>query len=113
MSNTEQKKIKIYFIPILIIALLTALDQLTKTIIVGKFAVQESIDVIKGVFTITYVQNRGIAWGMLEGNPVFVYDFFDCRIMLLCLSKYFKLSKIQIVSYLFNCSDLRCNWQYD
>ena len=70
MSNTEQKKIKIYIIPILIIALLTALDQLTKTIIVGKFAVQESIDVIKGVFTITYVQNRGIAWGMLEGKII-------------------------------------------
>ena len=87
MSNTEQRKIKIYFIPILIIALLTALDQLTKTIIVGKLAVQESIDVIKGVFTITYVQNRGIAWGMLEGK-IILFLFMTFLIVGLCFYVY-------------------------
>lgn len=63
-------KVKIYIIPILLIALLTALDQLTKYIIQGTFHLYESKPVIKGVFHITYIQNTGVAWGMFKGKRI-------------------------------------------
>lgn len=87
MSNAKNTKIKIYIGPILIIALLTAFDQLTKAIITGQFAVSESVDVIKNVFTITYIQNRGIAWGMLEGKK-FLFIIITVLILGLCFYIY-------------------------
>lgn len=63
-------KIKIYILPIIAISILIALDQLTKFIITSSFDLYESKPVIKGVFSITYVQNKGIAWGMLEGKRI-------------------------------------------
>lgn len=87
MNNKKTTKIKIYIIPILVIAILTAFDQLTKAIITGKFAVQDSVDVIKDVFTITYVQNRGIAWGMFQGKK-FLFIIITAIILGLCFYIY-------------------------
>lgn len=87
MNKTTNFKFKIYIVPILIIAILTAFDQLTKAIITGNFGVQESKDVIKDVFTITYVQNRGIAWGMLEGKK-FLFIIITALILGLCFYIY-------------------------
>lgn len=70
MDKTKSSKIKIYIVPILLIALLTAIDQLTKAIVSGTFEIYESKDLIKNVFSFTYVQNFGIAWGMLEGKKI-------------------------------------------
>jgi len=79
-------KIKIYFIPIIAISLLIALDQLTKFIISSKFELYESKPIIKGVFSITYVQNKGIAWGMLEGKRVlFLISTITILILLFAL----------------------------
>lgn len=69
----KENKIKIYLIPILAIGLLTAFDQLTKYIIVSKYALYESTPIINDVFHITYIQNRGVAWGMFQGKrPIFL-----------------------------------------
>lgn len=61
---------KIYFFPIIIIGLLTAFDQLTKYMITSSFALNESKPVIEGVFSITYIRNTGVAWGMFQGKRV-------------------------------------------
>lgn len=56
----------------ILIALLTALDQFTKYMIQTSFELYESKEVIDGVLSFTYVQNRGMAWGMFQGKiPVF------------------------------------------
>ena len=49
----------------LFILLLVALDQATKHVVRASFALHESRPVIPGFFSLTYVQNRGAAWGIL------------------------------------------------
>lgn len=70
MKQSRTFKIKIFILPIIIIGLLTALDQLTKFIITGNFSLYETKPVIEDVFAITYIQNTGVAWGMFKGKRV-------------------------------------------
>ena len=49
------------------IVLAIVLDQLTKYLICRNFAVGESVPVISGLFSLTYVRNIGAAWGILAG----------------------------------------------
>lgn len=67
----KETKIKILIFPIFFIALLTSADQLTKFIIKSKFELYESKDVIKNIFSITYIQNKGAAWGVMQGRRIF------------------------------------------
>lgn len=47
---------------------LVLLDQLTKIQIESNFFVGDTIEVISNFFHITYVQNRGIAFGIFQGK---------------------------------------------
>jgi signal peptidase II len=72
------KKIKRKY---LILAILTAavilLDQFTKYLIVEKFRYGESIPVLPGFFSLTYIRNTGAAFGLLaHANPAFRIPFF-------------------------------------
>lgn len=70
MKRSSTFKIKIFILPIIIIGLLTALDQLTKFIITSKFSLYESKPVIHDVFAITYIQNTGMSWGLFKGKRI-------------------------------------------
>lgn len=49
------------------------LDQFTKTLVTLKFDLSDSIVLIPGFFSLTYVRNIGAAWGILGGwNGVLV-----------------------------------------
>lgn len=92
MINTENKKgIKIFILPMVIVALLTAIDQLTKAIVAGSFTVYESRDVIKNVFSFTYVQNKGIAWGMLSGKKM-LFLIVTAIVLVLCFYVYYNIA---------------------
>lgn len=65
-------KVKTYILPLVICAILTAIDQLVKHIITGSLALYDSIPVIKDVFEIKYIQNSGSAWGLLSGKTGFL-----------------------------------------
>ncbi|MBE5945871.1 MAG: signal peptidase II [Lachnospiraceae bacterium] len=83
----NKKTIKIYTVPIIIIGLLTALDQLTKFMITSSFELYESRPVIKNVLSFTYIQNRGVAWGMFQGKRV-IFLILTAIILLLCFYIY-------------------------
>ena len=54
-----------------------ALDQLTKYLIIEKFKLGDTIRVVADIFNITYVQNRGAAFGFLsQADPSFRVPFF-------------------------------------
>ncbi|WP_320046245.1 signal peptidase II [uncultured Ilyobacter sp.] len=53
---------------LLLILLLIALDQISKFVIVGRMAEGESIALLYDFLHITYVKNRGVAFGMLQGK---------------------------------------------
>jgi signal peptidase II len=57
--------------------LILLLDQITKYYIASSMLLHESIPVIKGLFSITYVRNPGAAFGFLSGaSPLFRSIFF-------------------------------------
>lgn len=69
-----QKKNVIF---LLTVALLLVLDQVTKYFIHAGMALHDSIPVIPGFFSITYIRNPGAAFGFLAGaSPTFRYVFF-------------------------------------
>jgi signal peptidase II len=51
-----------------ITAVLVGLDQLTKWLAVTLFRGEEPLTVIPGFFELTYVENRGAAFGMMQGG---------------------------------------------
>jgi len=58
---------------LIIVLLILSLDQLSKYIIVHNLQLGQSIPVVKGIFYITLVQNRGAAFGVLKNQlPVFI-----------------------------------------
>lgn len=58
---------------IFLLGLLTliALDQITKWLAVVKLKPIHDIPIIKGVFHLTYVENRGAAFGIFQGKHLF------------------------------------------
>jgi signal peptidase II len=58
---------------LLLVFILVIFDQITKTVISSTMNLWQSISVIENFFSITYVQNTGAAWSMLEGNMLFFY----------------------------------------
>lgn len=56
---------------LVITVLLIVLDQLVKAWIVANLSLGESLPLIKNVFSLTYYQNTGAAWSMLEGQMGF------------------------------------------
>lgn len=88
MSKTNSRKsIKIYIIPIIIIGLMTAFDQLTKFMITSSYELYESRPVIKNILSFTYIQNRGMAWGMLQGKRI-IFVALTIIILFLCFGIY-------------------------
>ncbi len=67
---------------------LVVLDQATKYLVRVHFALHESRPVIHGFFSLTYVQNRGAAWGILAGWRVALVAL--AAVMLFVLARYRK-----------------------
>ena len=66
-----------YLILVVLTTLIIVLDQLTKYMIVERFRYGESIPVIAGFFSLTYIRNTGAAFGLLaHANPTFRIPFF-------------------------------------
>ena len=61
----------IYYI--FIVLFLVGLDQLSKSIIVQTMNLNDSIIVLKDFFNITYVQNKGAGFSILQGQMTFFY----------------------------------------
>ncbi len=88
---------------IISIILLTVFDQLVKFIVDAKMAVGESVDIIKGVFSITYVQNRGAAWGSFYGKRIFLL-LLTITILVATVIVYIKMMKYDNFKPLRVCS---------
>ena len=58
-------------IEILIVLLIIAIDQLTKHLAVIHLRDIGTIEIVKGIFSLTYVENRGAAFGILQNQRWF------------------------------------------
>lgn len=58
-------------------AVIIALDQITKSAVMARFSLHETLTVIPGLFNLVYVMNPGAAFGFLaDASPTFRYVFF-------------------------------------
>ena len=53
---------------ILIGAAVLLLDFITKMLVIGNMQLGEKIRIIDGVFSLTYIRNKGMAWGLLQNQ---------------------------------------------
>ncbi|MBS7576656.1 signal peptidase II [Enterococcus sp. MMGLQ5-2] len=60
-------------LPVIIIILLVGIDQWIKFSVVNQIDLGEQINLIPNFFSLTYVQNNGAAWSILEGKMWFFY----------------------------------------
>jgi signal peptidase II len=63
-SSSERK---IIVFSVIVAGLLLLLDQTTKVLIDSSFKLGESLLVVNNFFSLTYVTNKGAAWGILSG----------------------------------------------
>ncbi len=54
------------------ISTIIVVDQITKALVQQKFFLGESIKIIDGLFSLTYVRNPGAAFGMLGTSPDYI-----------------------------------------
>lgn len=84
------------------VGLLVALDQLTKSAVVSRFQLGQSVDVLTGLFNITRVHNAGAAFGLLATLPPDLREpfFFAVPILtlLIILVVFYKLRQNQTMS---------------
>lgn len=73
-----------------IIAVVIALDQLTKWLIVTHIELGESVDLIHGVIRFTYIRNEGAAFGMLADKRWVFMVLSTIAILALLVYLYFK-----------------------
>jgi len=74
------------------LALLLA-DQLTKSVIIYQLSVGDSIPVLKGIFHISFIHNTGIAFGMLQDNPLVLTIIITVCVIFLMVFSYKILSR--------------------
>ncbi|MCP1102234.1 signal peptidase II [Aequitasia blattaphilus] len=93
-NKTIVSKQNSILLAIMIGAILT--DQLSKIWVTSNLQLGESIEIIPSFFKITYAQNTGAAWSILEGHMTFFYVV--TLVALILLGWYFyRLKEYQII----------------
>lgn len=92
----HKKNIFKYIGYLLVIITLTVFDQVTKLLAVDSFKGQDPFVIWDGVFELTYVENRGAAFGMQQGMiPMFVIiTFILVPLMMFLIHKIDKLISV-------------------
>lgn len=83
--NMDSKKRKLLIFDILLMVVLVAADQFTKYLAVIKLKGRPAFDIIGGVLELSYLENRGAAFGMLQNQKVF---FVFVAVVFLCVIVY-------------------------
>lgn len=92
-----KKKLSIIIIAIFGIVL----DQISKLYIASNLTLYKKNPIINNFFNVTYVQNKGAAWGILDGNTVFLVliTLIALFIIIRFIFKEENLTKLDILSY--------------
>lgn len=71
--NTNTKRMTHYITALISIAVMVCIDQFTKYLVVGHLKDQPPYVLIKNVFQLEYLENRGAAFGVLQNQRIFFY----------------------------------------
>lgn len=81
-----------YILAILCGIAVLGLDQLTKYYIISNFALGESAEFIPGFINVIYINNKGGAWGILDGHT-WTLLAVTAILMIVCFTLLLKLGK--------------------
>ena len=87
----NKKTIQFIGVDCILMVILTLLDQWTKSLVVHHLKDQSDIILIPGIFRLHYLENRGAAFGILQGKKIFFVVF---TLIVLCLIAYLYLKRI-------------------
>jgi signal peptidase II len=83
----------------IVLLIILFLDQLTKFIVAKNLALNQSLPVIKGIFHISLIHNRGAAFGILKSQgPIFILTAIFAIILIYLDLKKNKHKKIYSIS---------------
>lgn len=76
----KKRKIIILIVDLVAMILLTLLDQFTKYLAVLYLKGQPSVPILKDIFVLQYLENKGAAFGMLQNQKIF-FIFIEILIL--------------------------------
>ena len=89
---------------IILISILIGLDQISKQMIVNRFSLGETFPIVEEFFHLTYVSNKGVAFGLFQGKIQIISVFTIIAVIGIAIYslKYLnKSSKIEKMAYAF------------
>jgi signal peptidase II len=78
-----------FFLPVIFTALLVSMDQITKQLAVKHLMAVDSLPFIPGFLNFTYVENKGAAYGILDGGRWF-FLVLTAVVLVVIVRYYFK-----------------------
>ena len=109
--NTNTKRITHYITALISVVVLVCIDQFTKYLVVGHLKDRPAYVLIRNIFQLEYLENRGAAFGILQNQRVFFYSKVPMERKYLPL----RICAVLIVGGAFgNCIDrIRLNYVVD
>ena len=92
--KTNTKRITHYIMALVSIVVLVLLDQITKHLVVLHLKDRSAYVLIKDVFQLEYLENRGAAFGVLQNQRIFFY----ISVLLITIAVIWFYHKVPIVS---------------
>ena len=107
-KTVKSKNICCIFLWSILFVILTAADRITKMMAYNNLKDNDSVVVIKGFLSLTYVENKGAAWGIMSGRinllaiaTIIIIPFLIFLFIRAWKSKkYFDLKKSRYLSFL-------------
>ena len=92
-----EKKKKVF----LIAAITLVIDQILKLVVKCNILMSSTVTIIPHFFSLTYVENEGAAWSILEGKSVFlvIISFLFLLFIFRCLKTDKRKTKINVLAY--------------
>ena len=85
----------------LIAAITLVIDQVLKLVVKCNILMSSTVTIIPHFFSLTYVENEGAAWSILEGKSVFlvIISFLFLLFIFRCLKTDKRKTKINVLAY--------------
>lgn len=87
MKSDVTEKVRDIVAGLIVVAVLTGLDQYTK-VLAARYLPGRPVEIIKGVFKLQYLQNTGAAFGLFSNQMIF---FYVITVAFLALAVFFYL----------------------
>jgi signal peptidase II len=73
VNARSRKEFRLITVSVAVAVFLLIVDQLTKLLVEQQMQLGKPLPIIKGFFSLTYVTNKGAAWGMFHGYGMMLF----------------------------------------